>query len=178
MNVFAFFSGGAPQTATPAEPRIRTSESRFRVCAIALVLAIGTALAGCQTMMRPIMLAAPPPPPPPPLILAPPPPPPPPARLDQPNFYRLRNMTAGGIPARVALLLPLSSPSAETRSVAEALERAAELAVFDSKAGDILLMPRDDGGTPEKAAAAAAKAINDGAEIIIGPLFAQSVTAV
>jgi len=97
---------------------------------------------------------------------------------NQPNFYRLRNMTTGTIPARVALLLPLSSPSAETRAVAEALERAAELAIFDSKANDILLMPRDDGGTPEKAAAAAAKAINDGAEIIIGPLFAQSVTAV
>jgi ABC-type branched-subunit amino acid transport system substrate-binding protein len=98
--------------------------------------------------------------------------------MDQPNFYRLRNTAAGVIPARVALLLPLSSPSAETRGVAEALERAAELAIFDSKANDILLMPRDDGGTPEKAAAAAAKAINDGAEIIIGPLFAQSVTAV
>ena len=98
--------------------------------------------------------------------------------MDQPNFYRLRNTAAGVIPARVALLLPLSSPSAETRGVAEALERAAELAIFDSKANDILLMPRDDGGTPEKAAAAATKAINDGAEIIIGPLFAQSVTAV
>ncbi len=153
-------------------------ESRARVCAIALVLAIGTVLAGCQTMMRPAVLAAPPPPPPAPLILAPPPPPPPPARMDQPNFYRLRNTAAGVIPARVALLLPLSSPSADIRGVAEALERAAELAVFDSKANDILLMPRDDGGTPEKAAIAAAKAINDGAEIIIGPLFAQSVTAV
>jgi len=178
MSVFAFFSGGAPQAATPAEPRIRMPESRARVCAIALVLAIGTALASCQTMVRPAVLAAPPLPPPAPLILAPPPPPPPPARMDQPNFYRLRNTAAGVIPARVALLLPLSSPSAETRGVAEALERAAELAVFDSKATDILLMPRDDGGTPEKAAAAAAKAINDGAEIIIGPLFAQSVTAV
>ena len=178
MSAFAFFSGGAPRAATPAEPRIRMPESRARVCAIAAVLAIGTSLAGCQMMMRPAMLAAPPPPPPAPLILAPPPPPPPPARVDQPNFYRLRNMTAGAIPARVALLLPLSSPSAETRGVAEALERAAELAIFDSKANGILLMPRDDGGTPEKAAAAAAKAINDGAEIIIGPLFAQSVTAV
>src|SRR6185312_2842605 len=58
------------------------------------------------------------------------------------------------------------------------LEKAAELAIFDSKIPNILLMPRDDGGTPQKAAAAAAKAINDGAEIIIGPLFAQSVTAV
>jgi branched-chain amino acid transport system substrate-binding protein len=178
MNAFAFFSGGAPRAATPAEPWIRMPESRARVCAIAAVLAIGTVLASCQTMMRPALLAAPPPPPPAPLILAPPPPPPPQARPDQPNFYRLRNSPAGVTPARVALLLPLSSPSAETRAVAEALERAAELAVFDSKANDILLMPRDDGGTPEKAAAAATKAINDGAEIIIGPLFAQSVTAV
>jgi len=39
-------------------------------------------------------------------------------------------------------------------------------------------MPRDDGGTPDKAAAAARKAIDDGAEVIVGPLFAQSVTAV
>ena len=98
--------------------------------------------------------------------------------MEPPGAYRLRNTPFGVVPARVALLLPLSSPSAETRALAEALERAAELAVFDSKRSDILLMPRDDGGTPEKAAAAAAKAISDGAEIIIGPLFAQSVTAV
>src|SRR6266481_5495888 len=112
MSVFAFFSGGAPRAATPAEPRIRIPESRARVCAIALVLAIGTVLAGCQTMMRPAVLAAPPPPPPPP-----------PARMDQPNFYRLRNTASGVIPARVALLLPLSSPLADIRGVAEALER-------------------------------------------------------
>ncbi len=112
------------------------------------------------------------------MAMAPPPPPPPPAPMDQPNFYRLRNMAPGGIPARVALLLPLSSPSAENRAVANALEHAAELAIFDARNPAILLMPRDDGGTPEKAAAAAAKAINDGAEIIIGPLFAASVTAV
>ena len=111
--------------------------------------------------------------------MAPPPPPPPrPPVVDRPNFYRLRNTPAGVIPARVALLLPLSSPSAENRAVAQALERAAELAVFDAKGSTILLMPRDDGGTPEKAVAAATKAIDDGAEIIIGPLFAPSVTAI
>jgi len=92
--------------------------------------------------------------------------------------YRLRNTPFGVVPARVALLLPLTSPSADTRALAEALEKSAEMAVFESRRNDILLMPRDDGGTPEKAAAAAAKAIADGAEIIIGPLFAQSVTAV
>ena len=115
----------------------------------------------------------------PPMVFVPPPPPPPPcARFEQPNYYRLPNMPAGAVPARVALLLPLSSPSAQTRALAEALEKAAELAVFDSKSADILLMPRDDGGTPEKAAAAAAKAIGEGAEIIIGPLFAPNVTAI
>jgi ABC-type branched-subunit amino acid transport system substrate-binding protein len=98
--------------------------------------------------------------------------------MDQPNFYRLRNMASGVTPARVALLLPLTGGTAETRAIAEALERAAELAVFDAKNNDVLLMPRDDGGTPEKAAAAAAKAIDDGAEIIVGPLFAQNVAAV
>ena len=98
--------------------------------------------------------------------------------MDQPNFYRLRNTASGVTPARVALLLPLTGGTAESRAIAQALERAAELAVFDAKSNDILLMPRDDGGTPEKAAAAAAKAIEDGAEIIIGPLFAQAVTAV
>ena len=174
MSVFAFFSGGAPNPAAPLK-----ANSRLRVCAIACVVAIGTVLAGCQTM-KPMMVAAPPPPPAPPqmVMAAPPPPPPPPSRMEQPNFYRLRNSPSGVVPARVALLLPLSGGTAETRSVAEALEKAAEMAVFDSKNTDILLMPRDDGGTPEKAAAAAAKAIADGAEIIIGPLFAASVTAV
>jgi len=84
----------------------------------------------------------------------------------------------GKVPARVALLLPFSSPQADVRAIAQALERAAELALVDSKNADVLLMPRDDGGTPEKAAAAATQALNDGAEVILGPLFAQAVNAV
>jgi branched-chain amino acid transport system substrate-binding protein len=177
MRVFGFFSGGAPRFAAPAQPGIHRHESRAGVCAIALLLAIGAGVAGCQTP-KPVMAAIPPPPPPPPRIFTPPPPPPPPSRVEQPNFYRLRNTPSGIVPARIALLLPLSSPSADTRALAEALEKAAELAIFDSKTPNVILMPRDDGGTPQKAAAAATKAINDGAEIIIGPLFAQSVTAV
>ncbi len=136
-----------------------------------LTLAIG--LSACATPMKP-----PPPPPPPRVAAAPPPPPPRALRSDQPSYYRLRNSPAGKVPARVALLLPLSSPSADARTIAEALERAAELALFDSGNKDILLMPRDDGGTPDKAAAAARKAIEDGAEVIVGPLFAQAVAAV
>ena len=178
MKVFAFFSGRAPTRQSPMKSWSR--ESHRQVCAIAFSVTIGAALASCQAMMQPLVLSAPPPPAPPPvaMVVPPPPPPPPPARMEQPNFYRLRNTPSGATPARVALLLPLSGGTAETRALAQALERAAELAVFDAKSNDILLMPRDDGATPEKAAAAAAKAIQDGAEIIIGPLFAQNVTAV
>jgi ABC-type branched-subunit amino acid transport system substrate-binding protein len=178
MSIFAFFSGGAPNPAHPLNAKLYARESRPRVCAIAWVVAIGVALCGCQTMKPKMLIAEPPPAPPPRMVMAPPPPPQPPSRTDQPNFYRLRNSPSGTVPARVALLLPLSGGTADTRRVAEALEKAAEMAVFDSKNTDILLMPRDDGGTPEKAAAAAAKAISDGAEIIIGPLFAASVNAV
>lgn len=176
MKMLGVFSGGAPQSAPPKEPGVQRHESRSPVCAIGYLLAIAGWLAACQSM--PPVGLPPPPPALPPMASAAPPPPPTPSRIEQPNYYRLRNTPSGTVPARVALLLPLSSPSAETRALAEALEKAAELAVFDAKSDEILLMPRDDGGTPEKAAAAAAKAIDDGAEIIIGPLFAQSVTAV
>lgn len=150
-------------------------ESVKRVCAIALLLASGLVLAACQT---PMMQAAPPPPPR--ALDAPPPPPPAPRvlRSDQPGYYRLRNTPSGEVPVRVALLLPFSSMSQEVRNLAEALERAAELALFDSGNRSIILMPRDDGSTPDGAARAAAKAIEDGAEVILGPLFAQSVMAI
>ena len=149
------------------------TESSRRLCALLAGLVIVAGAGGCQT--------APPPPPPPPVIEAPPPPaapPPPPPRSDQPNYIRLRNTPANVTPVRVAILLPLSNPSAETRAIAEALGNAAQLALFDSGNRSIILMPRDDGGSPERAAAAAAAAINEGAEIILGPLFAQAATTV
>ena len=152
---------------------------KARISAMACIATIGAFFASCQTPPPPI----PPPPPPPPTapmvaIEMPPPPPPAPAPMDQLNFYRLRNTPQTGVPARVALLLPLSGLSADAQAVAQALGHAAELAVFDAKSPAILLMPRDDGGTPENAIAAANKAISDGAEIIIGPLLAPQVAAI
>ncbi len=175
MRSFQVSAGGASRSAAP-----KTSfESLTRICAIALSLTLAADLMACQTPK-----VAPPPPAPPRQIYVPPPAPPPPqppsppGRAELPNYYRLRNTPRETVPARVALLLPFSSPSADVRNIADALQKAAELALFDSGSRDILLMPRDDGGTPEKAAQAAAKAIEDGAEIIVGPLFAQSVTSV
>ncbi len=81
-----------------------------------------------------------------------------------------------GKATRVALLLPLSARGKFGR-VAKSLKSAAELALFDSGSSDILLIPKDTGGTPEGARKAASEALSDGAEIILGPLFAGSVTS-
>ena len=54
---------------------------------------------------------------------------------------------------------------------------AAQLAVFDAGSERFLLIPKDTGGRPDGAAAAARSALADGAEIILGPLFAESVDA-
>lgn len=76
---------------------------------------------------------------------------------------------------QVGLLLPLSGP-------AEALGRdmldAAQMALFDVGENDLVLLPRDTGGTPSGARAAAEQVIAEGAEVILGPLFGPEVTAV
>jgi ABC-type branched-subunit amino acid transport system substrate-binding protein len=59
--------------------------------------------------------------------------------------------------------------------VAKALKQAAELALFDFDNPNVSLVPKDTKGTPDGARLAAESAIKDGAELIIGPLFAQEV---
>jgi ABC-type branched-subunit amino acid transport system substrate-binding protein len=75
----------------------------------------------------------------------------------------------------VALLLPLSGPSA---AIGRALSDAATLALFDIGDDNFVLVPRDTGGTPEGATAAAREAIETGARLIVGPLFAAEVPSV
>ena len=88
-------------------------------------------------------------------------------------------ISAGGGPSggtvKVALLLPLTS-SGNTPAVAKALKQAAELALFDFDNPGVALVPKDTHGTPDGARAAAQSAVSEGAELIIGPLFAQEVT--
>jgi len=69
---------------------------------------------------------------------------------------------------KAALLLPLSGPNA---AVGRAMQEAAQLAVFDLGEEKFTLLPRDTGGTPEGAVAAADAALADGAQIILGPLL-------
>lgn len=77
-------------------------------------------------------------------------------------------------PVKVALLVPLSGRSAD---VGEALMNAAQLALFDIGADSFELMPRDTKGTAAGAAGAAQAAIHEGAQMILGPLFAEEVRA-
>ncbi len=79
--------------------------------------------------------------------------------------------------AKVALLLPLSA-TGQTAAIAKGMKQAGEMALFDAGSANVQLIVKDDRGTPEGAAAAAEEAIKDGAEMIIGPLFAASVKVV
>ncbi|MCA8887196.1 MAG: penicillin-binding protein activator [Parvularculaceae bacterium] len=80
-------------------------------------------------------------------------------------------------PVRVGLLLPFTGGSDAVQRVASAMFDAAQLAAFEAGDNRFLLIPKDTRGTPEGAAAAARSALADGAEIILGPLFSQSVDA-
>jgi ABC-type branched-subunit amino acid transport system substrate-binding protein len=77
----------------------------------------------------------------------------------------------------VGLILPLSAQG-NAGVAAVSMKNAAELALAEFKNPDIQLLVKDDAGTPQNAQSAAQQAISEGAEIIVGPLFAQSVRAV
>ena len=85
---------------------------------------------------------------------------------------------AGRAPIRIALLLPLSAAQPAARETAEGMLNAAQLALFDFNNPDLLLIPKDTAGRPEQAAAVAADALREGADLILGPLLGPSVQAV
>src|SRR5271154_599921 len=112
---------------------------------------------------------------------APPPPPPvaeAPKNQEQPDYVRLPNLPEGATPVRVGVILPFSSANAATRALAGSMMKAAELAMFDSENKNILLLTADEGATPAEAADAAKQLLAEGAEVIVGPLFGPSVSAV
>ena len=97
---------------------------------------------------------------------------------DQNSFLRLANMAPGRTPVRIGVLLPFSSGSSSTRALAASLMKSAQLALFESGNRDLVLIAADEGPGRETAASGARTLLSEGAEVIIGPLFAQSVEAV
>jgi ABC-type branched-subunit amino acid transport system substrate-binding protein len=78
---------------------------------------------------------------------------------------------------KVALILPVSA-AGHPGLIGKSLKQAAELALFERDNPTLQLLIKDDKGTPEGAKAAAEEAVRAGAALILGPLFAKSVTAI
>ncbi|HWA01303.1 MAG TPA: penicillin-binding protein activator [Caulobacterales bacterium] len=125
----------------------------------AALLTVATALGACATSGTQTPVAGPPASTPPP------------ATVVQTREGVTPPFMAGRPIVRVGLLLPFSLRATD----ASALYNAAELALFDHGDRNTLLIPRDAGADAASAQAAARALINDGADIIIGPVLADAV---
>jgi hypothetical protein len=101
---------------------------------------------------------------------------PPPAAAPQ-GAPAPQGATIGTGQVKAALILPLTAPG-NAGVAGQAMRNAAEMAIAEFSSPNIQLLVKDDGGTAEAARAGAQQALDEGAEIILGPLFAQSVSFV
>nr|WP_246736302.1 penicillin-binding protein activator [Enterovirga sp. DB1703] len=84
--------------------------------------------------------------------------------------------TIGTGAVKVALILPLGA-SGQAASAATSLRNAADLAMAEFQNPDLTILVKDDRGTADGAREAATAALAEGAELILGPLFASAVAA-
>ncbi|WP_246476161.1 penicillin-binding protein activator [Roseibium litorale] len=93
-----------------------------------------------------------------------------PGELAQPT-----GQVVGSGSVRVALLLPMSAGGSAS-SIATVFKNSAELALANFPNADVQLLVKDTAGTTSGGRAAADQAIAEGAEMILGPVFAQAVS--
>ena len=86
--------------------------------------------------------------------------------------------TIGTGSVKVALILPLTSPNGQPSLVGQSLRNAADLAYAESGSNDLTILVKDDHSSPDGARDAAQAALGEGAELVIGPLFAPDVREV
>ena len=87
--------------------------------------------------------------------------------------------TSGGSKkVQVALLVPGGSGQASDQLMADSLANAARLAAADLSGVTIDLRVYQTGGNPTQASTVAVQAVNEGAQVILGPVFAQEANAV
>ncbi len=95
--------------------------------------------------------------------------------MEQTAYPALQPTPQSGLPkVKVALLLPLSG---EHTHLGKAMLKSAQMALFDVGHSGFELLPRDTKGTATGAKQAARQAIQDGAQLVLGPVFAESVRA-
>ena len=80
-------------------------------------------------------------------------------------------------PIPVALLVPSGSGNSGDEILAQSLENAARLAMADLDGVTIDLRVYPTAGNPQTAAERATQAINEGARIILGPVYAEAANA-
>ncbi len=85
-------------------------------------------------------------------------------------------LVAGTGQVKVGLILPLSA-TGNAGVAAQSMKNASEMALAEFQNPNIQLLIKDDGGNPQGAGQGTQQAIDEGAEIILGPLFALSVPA-
>src|SRR6266700_1182003 len=83
---------------------------------------------------------------------------------------------AGTGQVKVGLILPLSA-TGNAGVAAQSMKNAAEMALAEFQNPNIQLLIKDDGGNAQGAQQGTQQALSEGAEIILGPLFATSVPA-
>lgn len=90
-----------------------------------------------------------------------------------PSIVQVENPTN-----KIALLIPSTSEEPGIDQLAQDLENSAHLALARIQPSPIELMIYDTQGTPQGAFQAASRAIGDGNNVILGPLFSESTRAI
>src|SRR5438309_2054156 len=85
-------------------------------------------------------------------------------------------LVAGNGQVKVGVVLPLSA-TGNAGVAAQSMKNAAEMALAEFQNPNIQLLIKDDGGSPQGAQQGTQQALDEGAEMMLGPLFALSVPA-
>lgn len=94
------------------------------------------------------------------------------------NFAGPTEVVDPNQPVVVALMVPLASGNSVTEQLAQNMVNAANMAVRDISGANIDLRVYETGGNAEMAVAAANRAVADGAQIMVGPLYSASTAAI
>jgi ABC-type branched-subunit amino acid transport system substrate-binding protein len=99
-----------------------------------------------------------------------------PSQPEGPPGPQQQPLAVGTGQVKVGLILPLSA-TGNAGVAAQSMKNAAEMALAEFQNPNIQLLIKDDGGNPQGAQQVTQQALGEGAEIILGPLFAASVPA-
>src|SRR6185369_423891 len=99
-----------------------------------------------------------------------------PSQPEGPPGPQQQPLAVGTGQVKVGLILPLSA-AGNAGVAAQSMKNAAEMALAEFQNPNIQLLIKDDGGSAQGAQQGTQQALDEGAEIILGPLFALSVPA-